>query len=302
MTGPASTGEGEFPPLGAHVSIAGGISEAPARAVQIGATTLQIFTKQPQRWAEPTLADDEVAAFTRAVREADLHPIAVHDSYLINLASRDPALFKRSRRAFEAELERCQQLGADFLVTHPGNATGGDRQAALRQNGTAIAAALDRHPGRSRVLIETTAGSGSALGWRFEELAGLIDRIGIRHRDRIGVCFDTAHVFAAGYDLRDDFDGVIAEFDSVVGLDRLALFHVNDSRAARGSRVDRHADIGKGCLGKPAFAALMQHAALRAIPRIIETPKGSDATAADRRNLDRLRSLGSAALRTYPAR
>jgi deoxyribonuclease-4 len=261
------------------------------RGEAIGATALQVFTKQPQRWAEPELDDDEVDRFRRAVGGSDVRVTAAHDSYLINLASEKPDLLDKSRAAFRAELERCVRLGIDFLVTHPGNATGGDRPAALRRNARAVAEVLGEVEGPTRVLLETTAGSGTALGWRFEELAELLDRIPADLRPRAGVCLDTAHVFAAGYDLRGDFDGVIEEFDRTVGLERLRLLHLNDSEAPLGSRVDRHAHIGRGELGEEGFRPVMRDPRLRDVPRVLETPKGDDATASDRRNLETLRRL-----------
>jgi deoxyribonuclease-4 len=206
---------------------------------------------------------------------------ASHDSYLINLATPDRPLRDKSVRAFRAELERCERLGLELLVTHPGNATAG-RQV------------VQDVPGRTRVLLETTAGSGSSLGCRFEEIAALIDGQPPEVRERLGVCFDTAHVFAAGYDLRGDYDAVVESFDKVIGLDRLELIHCNDSLGALGSRRDRHADIGDGELGEGVFRDLMQDPRLRSVPRVLETPKGEDPVAADRRNLATLRRLAGA--------
>jgi deoxyribonuclease-4 len=280
-----------LPPLGAHVSVAGGLERAVERGVEIGATALQVFTGQPQRWAEPDLVEEEVVRFREALAASPIGVVASHDSYLINLATQRPDLLRKSRAAFEAELERCQRLGIDYLVTHPGNATGGDREEALRQNATAIGEVLARHPGATMVLVETTAGSGTALGWRFEELAALLDAVPSPERDRVGVCMDTAHVFAAGYDLRTEYEAVMEAFDRSVGLDRLRLFHVNDSRPGLGSRVDRHAQLGEGELGEEGFVRLMRDVRFRTVPRILETPKGDDATASDRRNLDFLRRL-----------
>ncbi|MEE8446912.1 MAG: deoxyribonuclease IV [Gemmatimonadota bacterium] len=283
-----------LPPLGAHVSIAGGLPLAPARAREIGATAMQIFTKGPQRWAERCISGEEAARFRRARAEAGVGVAGSHDSYLINLATSDPELLAKSVRAFRAEMDRCDRLGLDFLVTHPGNATAGNREAGLRQNAELIAEALDERPGVVRVLIETTAGAGSALGCRFEEIAAMIDRVPAEHRARLGVCLDTAHVFAAGYDLRGDYEGVLETFDEVLGLDTLGLIHCNDSLGTLGSRRDRHADIGAGELGVVPFRALMSDPRLREVPRVIETPKGGDPIAADRRNLQTLRRLAGA--------
>ena len=279
------------PWLGAHVSIAGGLDRAVRRAGELDATAMQIFTGQPQRWADPGLEEADVEAFRAALEESEIQVTVSHDSYLINLASEKDDLFAKSERAFRSELDRCVRLGLDYLVTHPGNATGGDREEALRQNADALARAIADHPGPTTVLVETTAGSGTALGWRFDELARLIEAVPGPQRQRLGVCLDTCHAFAAGYDLREDYEGVMEEFDRTVGLDRLRLFHLNDSRHPLGSRKDRHADIGEGELGDAAFAALMGDRSLDRVPRVIETPKGDDATARDRANLGRLREL-----------
>jgi len=279
------------PWLGAHVSIAGGLDRAVGRAEELDATALQIFTGQPQRWADPGLGKADVEAFRSALEGSDIQVTVSHDSYLINLASEKEDLFEKSERAFRSELDRCVRLGLDYLVTHPGNATGGDRPEALRRNADALARAIADHPGPTTVLVETTAGSGTALGWRFDELARLIEAVPGPQRERLGVCLDTCHAYAAGYDLREDYGGVMEEFDRTIGLDRLRLFHLNDSRHPRGSRKDRHADIGEGELGDAAFAALMGDRSLDRVPRVIETPKGDDATARDRANLGHLRAL-----------
>lgn len=271
--------------------MAGGLRRAPERGRELGVRALQIFTKSPRRWAERRVDPQEADAFRRAVEASGILFTAAHDSYLINLASPDRALRRRSTAAFRAELERCGALGLDALVTHPGNATDGDREAALRRNAEALAAAVEPAAGDTAVLLETTAGSGTALGGRFEELARLLDLLPEPLRERTGVCLDTAHVFAAGYDLRGDPEAVLERFDRLIGLERLRLIHVNDSRAALGSRVDRHAHIGAGRIGEAAFATLMREPRLRGVPRVLETPKGDDPVASDRRNLELLRRL-----------
>lgn len=278
--------------LGAHVSVAGGLSRAVERAGSLDATAVQIFTGQPQRWAEPELSPGDAEAFREAVRESSIRVVASHDSYLINLASPDDELLGKSLASFRAELHRCERLGVDFVVTHPGNATDGDREAGLARNAGAVGAALADSSGEVEVLLETTAGSGTALGASFQELAELLEAIPAPERDRVGVCLDTCHVWAAGYDLRSAYDGVVREFDRVLGLDRLRLLHLNDSRHSLGSRRDRHADIGQGELGRGPFAAVMRDSRLTRVPRVIETPKGDDHTARDRENLGRLRRWG----------
>lgn len=276
--------------LGAHVSAAGGVDQAPARAAEIGANVIQIFTKQPSRWAEPTIDPARARAFRSARRRHGIRVAGSHDSYLINLASPDPQLRERSYRSFCRELERCRDLRLDFLVTHPGNATDGDRAAALERNAEGIRRALGEvDDAATRILVEITAGQGSALGADFDELAALLEQIGGHHETRLGVCLDTAHLFAAGYDLVNDYESVISDLDEVIGLEKVRLIHLNDSKAALGSRVDRHEHIGEGRLGPSPFRRIMSDRRLARVPKLIETPKGDEPVRADRRNLNRLR-------------
>jgi deoxyribonuclease IV len=281
--------------LGAHVSTAGGCRNAPARAAEIGATAIQIFTKQPNRWAEVTLSDEECDLYRGGLHTHGVSYANAHDSYLINLASPDPVLRDRSLAAFRAELLRAERLGLDALVTHPGNATDGDPARGLAQNAALIEQALEEVGGTVMVLLETTAGSGKVLGARFEELAEMIERISPALRHRVGVCLDTCHVWAAGYDLVGDYEGVFARLGDVIGLDRLRLFHLNDSVAPFASRRDRHAAIGEGTLGEEPFRRLMTDERFAAIPKVIETPKEGedpkDLVTLDRRNLAKLRSF-----------
>ena len=274
--------------LGAHVSTAGGMPNAVTRALEIDATAVQVFTKQPNRWAERTIDEADAAAFRTGMAEAGVGFVNSHDSYLINLATADPVLLDRSFESFVAELERCRTLGLDAVVTHPGNATDGDHDRGLAQNAAMIERAILTVPGDTMVLLETTAGAGNVIGSRFEELGRMIDAIAPPARERVGICFDTCHVFSAGYDLRGDFDAVIAEFDAVVGLEHLSLFHLNDSQRPFASRKDRHAEIGEGTLGDEPFRRIMTDPRFADIPKVLETPKGDDATIADRRNLGRL--------------
>jgi deoxyribonuclease-4 len=240
------------------------------------------------------LGTEEAEAFRRERDACGVRFSVAHDSYLINLASPDPELRRRSERAFQAELQRSAALGLDAVVTHPGNATDGGREAAIRRNAEAIAAALAAVPG-PRVLVETTAGTGTTLGWRFEELAALIDAVPSPGRERVGVCLDTAHVFAAGYDLRSDAPGVLDALERSVGPGRLMLLHVNDSAAPLGSRRDRHAGLGSGEIGLDGLGAFLSDPRVARVPRVLETPKGDDPEAADRRNLSLLRGLASRA-------
>ncbi len=280
--------------LGAHVSTAGGCRNAPARGADIGATAIQVFTKQPNRWAEVTIPDDEALAF-RAAREQ--HGVAyanAHDSYLINLATHDGLLLDRSYAAFLGELSRANQLGLDALVTHPGNATDGDLPRGLAQNADMIARALEEAGGTTQVLLETTAGSGKVIGSRFEQLAEMIARMPGSVSDRVGVCVDTCHVYAAGYDLREDYEGVMSQLADVIGLERVRLFHLNDSATPFASKRDRHAGIGEGSLGDEPFRRLMNDPRFALVPKVLETPKElpenpKDQVTMDLRNLARLR-------------
>lgn len=277
--------------LGAHVSAAGGVDNAPARAAEIGCACLQLFTKQPARWAEPTIDD---ATATQFVRERETHGIRIavaHDSYLINLASPDRALWERSARCFEGELRRSAALGLDFVVTHPGNATDGDAESGLARNADGLARALELVAGPTMVLLELTAGSGTSVGATFERLAAIIRRLPAEQAARVGLCFDTCHAFAAGYDLAGDWDGVWAQFDDVLGLDRLGLFHVNDSKHPLGSRKDRHEHLGQGALGVEPFRRMMNDARFHPIPKLLETPKEGDPLTFDVMNLKFLRDL-----------
>jgi deoxyribonuclease IV len=277
--------------LGAHVSTAGGVVRAPGRAAELDAVVLQLFTKQPSRWAEPVCDDALTTAFREACGASGIHTLVCHDSYLINLATPDATLHARSLASFTAELRRCEALGIHAIVTHPGNATDGDVDSGLARNADAIAGALEEHGGSVRVLLETTAGAGRVLGATFEQIAALLHRIPAPVRERVGVCLDTCHVWAAGYDLRGAYDDVLARFDDVIGLQRLRLLHLNDSVGNLGSRRDRHAAIGHGTLGDEPFRRIMTDERLRAVPKVIETPKGEDHTAADRANLGRLRAM-----------
>ena len=275
--------------LGAHVSIAGGTHLAPARAEAIGATVLQIFTKMAQRWAERACEDDECVAFRRALGATGVRVTMAHDSYLINLASPNEQLRRQSTESFVAELQRCEALGLDILVSHPGNHLG-DLGSGIARNADAIVEALERVPGRCVLAMEATAGAGTSIGGRFEELAALIERIPEPHRSRVGVCVDTCHVFAAGYDIVKDFDGVWRQFDDELGRGRLRALHLNDSKGRLGSRLDRHALIGEGALGATPFRRIMQDERFAFVPKAIETPKLDDAERTDRRMLRRLRA------------
>jgi deoxyribonuclease-4 len=275
--------------LGAHVSTQGGVQTAPARGVDIGATAIQIFTKTPNQWREPVLDEGTVSAFRRAYDESGMNGVVAHDSYLINLASPDPALSVRSIGSFVAELTRCHQLGLDGVVSHPGNYLD-DREAGLQRNARACAEALRTAPGEVMVLLETTAGTGTALGSRFEELAELRAQIPDDLRHRISFCADTCHMYSAGYDLANAYDAVWEEWDRVIGLKHLRCLHLNDSKTPFDSHRDRHELIAEGSLGAEPFRRIMRDERFRDVIKVLETPKGDDMVTNDRRMLRRLRT------------
>jgi deoxyribonuclease-4 len=273
--------------LGAHVSTAGGVAAAPARGRAIGATAIQLFTKTPNQWREPTIDAARVDAYRAALARTRIAAVVAHDSYLINLASPDPVLRARSELSFAAELERCRALGIPWVVSHPGNFID-DRRAGLERNARSYATGLGAVEGPG-VLIEGTAGSGTALGSTFEELRELRAAIPEPFRTRVGFCLDTAHLHAAGYDVVGNVEGVLDRFDRIVGLEHLGCLHLNDSKARVGSRVDRHEWIGEGRIGPAAFRRIMRDPRLRPVMKIIETPKLDDPLRHDRRMLRRLR-------------
>lgn len=280
-----------MPLLGAHLSIAGGLHKAVEAAAALGMDTVQIFTKNASRWAAKPLTPEEVAAFREAVGGAGLRFPTAHDSYLINLGTADDALWEKSVAAMAEELGRADALGLSYLVSHPGAHLGTGEEAGLAR----VIAGLDEVHARcpnaaTRILVETTAGQGTTLGWRFEHLAAIL--AGVRHPARLGVCFDTCHVFAAGYALGTDaeYDATFAEFDRVVGLEQIRAFHVNDSAKPFGSRVDRHAGIGLGKIGEAPFRRLVTDPRFADRPMFLETPKeADDGTEMDPINLGILR-------------
>jgi deoxyribonuclease IV len=274
--------------LGAHVSARGGVHLAPARAREIGATAFQLFTKTPNQWREPLLSSATRDAFRRETARLGIRAVVAHDSYLINLASPEPGLSRRSLDAFVKELGRCEMLGIPYLVSHPGDYID-ERAAGLRRNAERYAEALRLVPGRVVVLLETTAGSGTALGSTFEELAALRKALPSPLRKRVAFCADTCHLYAAGYDLRREYDRIWDRWERVLGLARLRCLHLNDSRTPLGSRRDWHALIGEGTLGPEPFRRIMRDPRLAHVIKIIETPKGDDPVATDRRMLGRLR-------------
>ena len=288
--------------FGAHHSIAGGLPKAVDRAVETGCNCLQVFTRNINQWAVKPLDPEVAAAFRNAVTEADLKLVVAHNSYLINPASADDSLREKSIAGLVIELERADLLGIPWVVIHPGAAGEQDRAVAVRRAADGIADALRRTKTLSSgILIETTAGQGSCLGDTFEEIAAMLKRIDRSKtlRDRVAVCLDTCHVFAAGYPLspKAALDDTLRQFDATIGLSRLKVIHANDSKREQGSHVDRHEAIGDGKIGRAAFKLLVSHPRLKAVPFILETPKegadGKPDPANDIRNLRLLRRLAT---------
>ena len=275
--------------LGTHVSIAGGIHKAVPRGEEVGCSAIQVFTRNASRWQSKPLAENDIQLFRKAYQGSQLGYIAAHDSYLINLASPDYELRQKSIVTFIDEMQRCSLLGIPDLVMHPGAHVGSGVDAGISMVVDSFKTIFSEAPDDVRILIENTAGQGSSLGASFEEISAIIDALG---DGSLAVCFDTCHAFAAGYDLRSaqSCATVIERFDHLLGLEKLALFHFNDSKKPLGSRVDRHDHVGKGMIGREGFAALMSDDRLRHIPKILETASGEE-HCHDLENLSFLRKM-----------
>jgi deoxyribonuclease-4 len=279
------------------MSVAGGYHNALLTAREHDCPAVQLFTKNANQWAAKALRDEDVRLFRRTLRQTKVRQTIAHDSYLINLASPNDELFRKSLEAFVIEMERAEALGLRYLVAHPGSHAGTDEATGLRNVARALDEVHRRCAGfRVRVLLETTAGQGQSLGHRFEHLAHILGAVA--KPERLGVCLDTCHVFAAGYPLAPeaDYQATMAAFDRVIGLKRLRVFHVNDSKRPLGSRVDRHAHIGQGCLGLEPFRLLVNDPRFRDRPMILETPKEEQGKDMDAVNLGVLRGLANDAL------
>ena len=279
--------------LGAHQSIAGGYYKAVEIAHRLKCDCVQVFTKNNNQWRAKELTDEDVRLFKGKLKELGVaHPLA-HDSYLINLASPDPVLWKKSVDAFVIEMLRADRLGIPYLVTHPGAHTTSSEEAGI----AAVVRALNEthrqtHGIKTKCLLETTAGQGSCLGRTFEQLAAMID--GVQDPDRLGVCVDTCHIFAAGYPIstEKDYKATMQALDKTIGIKLVQAFHVNDSLKPLGSRVDRHAHIGRGMIGKEAFRLLMNDKRFSKVPMYLETPKGEEkGKDLDTMNLQTLRRM-----------
>ena len=279
------------PLLGAHMSIAGGVGNALLEGKKVDCDAIQIFTKSSRQWASKPLTKEEIEQFQINRKETGIATVVAHDSYLLNLGSPHASLRKRSIAAFIDEMERCEVLGVSNLIAHPGAHVGAGEIAGIKT----IAKSLDEvHKAcpkfNVKITLEITAGQGSNLGYRFEQIADMIDAT--RESDRLRVCFDTEHAFAAGYDIRtkEGYQRTFTEFDEAIGIKLLAAFHLNDSKKEFHSRVDRHEHIGQGFIGVEAFRLLMNDKRFWGLPMCLETPKGPDLKE-DRENLTLLRSL-----------
>jgi deoxyribonuclease IV len=279
------------PLLGAHMSIAGGVGNALLDGKKVDCDAIQIFTKSSRQWAAKPYTKDEIEQFEINRKETGIATIIAHDSYLLNLGSPETALRNRSVAAFIDELERCETLGVSNLVAHPGSHVGAGEAEGIKTIAKSLDEVHTACPGYNvKITLEITAGQGSNLGYRFEQIGAIIDAT--KQSERLRVCFDTEHAFAAGYDIRtkDGYERTFTEFDEAIGIKLLAAFHLNDSKKEFNSRVDRHENIGKGFIGVEAFRLLMNDTRFWGLPMCLETPKGPELKE-DRENLALLRSL-----------
>jgi deoxyribonuclease-4 len=275
--------------LGAHVSVAGGLEKAFRNGLDAGCTAIQIFTKNANRWQGKPITDADAKAFRKAWQASGIGPVLAHDAYLINLASPKGGVWEKSKAALRDELKRCARLGITDLVMHPGAHLGTGEDVGLNRIRQAFVEILPDTPPEVRLLLENTAGQGSYLGGDFSHLAKLLEGF---DENRFGICFDTCHAHTAGYDLStaEGYAKVMAEFERLIGLDKIKAFHLNDCLKACGSKVDRHAHIAQGTIGRTGFACLMQDRRFRSVPMVLETPKGDNGQM-DRNNLALLREL-----------
>ena len=277
--------------LGAHMSIAGGVHTAVERGISIGCTTMQMFVKNNNQWRGKELTDEDISTYKKLLRESSIGPVVVHDTYLINLCASDNQILRKSRAALKDELDRCEALDVEYLNFHPGSHVGAGEAEGIKRIAESLNIIHEETKGyRVKSVLETTAGQGTAIGYRFEQLREIINAVA--EPERMAVCMDTCHVFAAGYDISTErgYEKTFEEFDAIIGLGRLVAFHVNDSKRELGSRVDRHDHIGKGKIGKTGFRLLMNDDRFRSVPKILETPKGPEMKE-DVKNMRTLRNM-----------
>lgn len=278
--------------LGAHTSIAGGVDKAVDLAGKLNFKTMQVFTKNGNRWADGSISEQTIENYKNKISKTKISPVVAHDSYLINLSANNEELLKKSVDAFVDELQRCEALGIPYLNFHPGAHTGRGVEDGIKTIIESLNIAHNRTRNFSvKSMLELTAGQGTTLGSCFEEIRKIID--GVEDKERMRVCIDTAHIFAAGYDLRSEeaYEKTMNEFDAIIGLDLLNCIHMNDSKKELGSRVDRHAHIGEGFIGREGFSNIMNDKRLEGVPKILETPKDSKEQLEDLKNIATLLSL-----------
>jgi len=275
--------------LGAHVSVKDGVDLSPERVRILGCDSMQIFTRNQMQWKARVIGEDEAKRFRQNVKKHRIQRVMAHDSYLINLSAIDKKILDMSKEAFIDEMRRARMLDIDFLVFHPGSHLGAGETKGMKKVSENVRSALLKiGEGKPKVLFETTAGQGSNLGYSFDQMSTMLREVDLD--DRTGICFDTCHSYAAGYDIvtEDGYEKTFRLFDEEIGLDRLFAFHINDSKGAQGSRLDRHDNIGKGKLGKAAFAHLVNDKRFARHPMVLETPGGDEGYIKD---LKTLRSL-----------
>jgi len=268
--------------LGAHMSIKGGLFKSLIRGKKAGCQVIQIFTRNTSRWSSRPLSQNEIDAFIKTGKETSVIPVAAHDSYLINLASANADVREKSFHALLDEMERVERLDIPYLVMHPGSHLGDGEKPGLKRISDALNKAYEKAPNLGvEILLETTAGQGTNLGYRFEHLAEILERTD--NNKRLGVCLDTCHVFAAGYDFRteESYRELIKNFDEIIGLNHLKLFHLNDSKKELGSKIDRHEHLGHGYIGREGLSFFLRDPRFRDIPFVLETPKGQDENGVD---------------------
>ena len=280
------------PLLGVHMSISGGLEKALLGGRDLGCNTIQMFTKNASQWRERYLEESEIAEFKEVRKKVNINPVISHNSYLINLASADDELYEKSIDAMLHEMQRCELLGVNYLVIHPGSHRGHGEEYGIKK----IVHALDRIHERTRecrvkITLEITAGQGTTLGYRVEQIAQIMKRV--KESSRLAFCLDTCHAFAAGYELRtaEGYKGLLKEIEEMIGMENLKVIHVNDSKKDLGSRIDRHENIGEGMIGKELFQRIMCDERLKDIPKILETPGFGKDLEKDRVNLNLLRSF-----------
>ncbi len=278
--------------LGAHMSISGGIYNSLVEGKEIGCNTIQIFTKSNSQWRAKQLGKEEIERFYQERKKTQIDCVVAHNSYLPNLASPDKDLLRKSKESMLIELARCEELSIRYLVIHPGSHMGDGEEKGIRRIAESVNWIFDRTlECKVKIVLETTAGQGSSIGYRFEHIAGIVDWID--NKERVGVCFDTCHAFAAGYDIRDNqsYEETWEKFEQILGMRNLLVMHINDSKKPLGSRIDRHEHIGRGEIGLSGFKLFMNDERWRKIPKIVETPKKGNGLELDRINIETLKSL-----------